>query len=231
MGHLVHPNHTEMEINDPREQARQALRTRIVEAARDIVSEAGLDALSMRALAERINYSPATLYLHFRDKDEILRGVVEAGFERLTAAVEAQIARLDENAPAGERHRALGRGYAIFALENTGYFRVMFELPTVARVGRDAKCAPEGRQEAGGSWCQLVETVQQAIAEGTLRIADAHHGAVISWGLVHGLTSLYLGGHLSAILTSSEEFLRMLEESMDVLSHGWGKETTAAAAP
>lgn len=220
-----------MDQNHTKERAREALRTRIVEAARDIVSQEGLDALSMRALAERIEYSPATLYLHFRDKDEILRGVMEAGFQRLSAAVEAQIARLGANATAGERHRAMGRGYAIFALENTGYFRVMFELPTVARIGRDAECAPQGKQEAAGSWCQVVETVQQAIAEGTLHIADAQHGAVISWGLVHGLTSLYLGGHLSAILTSSEDFLQMLEESMDVLGDGWGSETVPAAAP
>lgn len=220
-----------MDQNDAKERAREALRTRIVEAARDIVSQEGLDALSMRALAERIEYSPATLYLHFRDKEEILRGVMEAGFQRMSAAVEAQIARLGEDATAAERHRALGRGYAIFALENTGYFRVMFELPTVARIGRDAECAPEGRQAAAGSWCQVVETVQQAIAEGTLNIADAQHGAVISWGLVHGLTSLYLGGHLSTILTSSEDFLRMLEESMDVLGDGWGNETVSTAAP
>src|SRR5690606_39937486 len=49
-----------------REVAKEALRTKIVEAARDIVSEEGLDALSMRALAERIEYSPATIYLHFQ---------------------------------------------------------------------------------------------------------------------------------------------------------------------
>lgn len=220
-----------MEQNDSRERAREALRTRIVEAARDIVSQEGLDALSMRALAERIEYSPATLYLHFRDKDEILRGVMEAGFQRMSATVATQIARLGEAATAAERHRAMGRGYAIFALENTAYFRVMFELPTVARIGRDAECAPEGKPEAAGSFSQVVETIQQAIAEGTLQMADAQLGAVISWGLVHGLTSLYLGGHLSTILTSSEDFLRMLEESMHVFANGWGNETAPSAAP
>ena len=62
-----------MAIEGSREKAKEALRTRIVEAARDIVSEEGLDALSMRALAERIAYSPATIYLYFRDKEELLR--------------------------------------------------------------------------------------------------------------------------------------------------------------
>src|SRR5690606_18647214 len=101
-----------------REQAREALRTRIVEAARDIVSEEGLDALSMRALGERIEYSAATIYLHFRDKEALLHEVVEEGFRRLSAAVNAQTAALGPDADAAERHRALGRGYARFALEN-----------------------------------------------------------------------------------------------------------------
>jgi AcrR family transcriptional regulator len=72
-----------MGIAERREREKEALRTLIIEAARDILSEQGLDALSMRAIAERIEYSPATIYLYFRDKDELIREVVCAGFERL----------------------------------------------------------------------------------------------------------------------------------------------------
>src|SRR5680860_149798 len=121
-----------MGIVERREREKEALRTRIVEAARDIVSEAGLEALSMRALAERIEYSPATLYLYFRDKDELIREVVFEGFRRMGECMCAEGEGLGKDADAGQQHRASGRGYARFALENTAYFRVMFELPTVA---------------------------------------------------------------------------------------------------
>ena len=90
-----------MAIAGSREKAKEALRTRIVEAARDIVSEEGLDALSMRALAERIEYSPATIYLYFRDKEELLRDVVEQGFRRMSATVQEQTAALPGDARAG----------------------------------------------------------------------------------------------------------------------------------
>jgi AcrR family transcriptional regulator len=213
-----------MRNNEEREKAKEALRTRIVEAARDIVSEEGLDALSMRALAERIEYSAATIYLHFRDKEELLRDVVEEGFRRLSEKVQEQTAAAGPGANAAQRHRALGRAYARFALENTAYFRVMFELPTVARVGRHEHCIPEGRMEAASSWCQVVDTVQQAIDEGLLRVRDAQHGAIIAWGLVHGLTSLYLSGHLSAVVENHEAFLEMLELAMDSLGTGIGAE-------
>ena len=217
-----------MRSAESREQAKEALRTRIVEAARDIVSEDGLDALSMRALAERIEYSAATIYLHFRDKEELLREVVEEGFRRLSATVQEQTEALGPGANAAQRHRALGRAYAIFALENTAYFRVMFELPTVARVGRQEHCMPEGRAEAASSWCSVVATVQQAIDEGLIQVRDAKHGAVIAWGLVHGLTSLYLSGHLTAAVHNHQEFLAMLEVAMDSLGAGWRPVETPA---
>ena len=117
-----------------REREKEALRTRIVEAARDIVSEKGLDALSMRAIAERVEYSPGTLYLYFRDKDELLHEVVAEGFRRLSDAGKSQLEALPSGSGPVDEHRALGRAYARFALEHTAYFRVMFELPTVARV-------------------------------------------------------------------------------------------------
>ena len=209
-----------MAIAGSREKAKEALRTRIVEAARDIVSEEGLDALSMRALAERIEYSPATIYLYFRDKEELLRDVVEQGFRRMSATVQEQTAALGEGASAAERHRALGRAYARFALDNTAYFRVMFEIPGVAQLRGDGRCAHEERIDAANSWCQVVDTVQQAMDEGSMRAGDAQHGAIVAWGLVHGLTSLYLSGHLSRAVSERASFLEMLELAMDLLGDG-----------
>ncbi|HEX6924188.1 MAG TPA: TetR/AcrR family transcriptional regulator [Longimicrobiaceae bacterium] len=216
-----------MSSTQRREQAKEALRTRIVEAARDIVSELGLDALSMRALAERIEYSPATIYLYFRDKDELLREVVQEGFRRLTEKAQEETEAVGPEASPTERHRALGRAYARFALENTAYFRVMFELPTVARVGHE-KCRPEGRAEAAGPWCDVVRTVQQAIDEGLIEVKNAEHTAVIAWGLVHGLTSLYLSGHLSEMVDGHDSFLELLELAMASLGFGWRPRETSA---
>jgi AcrR family transcriptional regulator len=215
---------------ESREKAKEALRTRIVEAARDIVSEEGLDALSMRALAERIAYSPATIYLHFRDKEALLREVMEEGFRRLSETAERETEALGEGANAAQRHRALGRAYARFALDNTAYFRVMFEIPGVARMGHGADCAQEGRADAAASWCAVVDTVQEAIDEGLIRVRDAQHGAIIAWALVHGLTSLFLSGHLVRAAESPAAFMAMLELAMDSLGTGWAADETRRAS-
>jgi AcrR family transcriptional regulator len=175
----------------------------------------------MRAIAERIEYSPATLYLYFRDKDEILREVVAEGFRRLGEESRAQLALLGEDADPAERHRSLGRAYARFALENTAYFRVMFELPSVARVAGATECSGMAAPSEGSdAWCILVETLRRAIDEGRVRRTDPAHAAFLSWGLLHGLTSLYLGGHLTRVAGSQEEFFALVEDAMATMRQG-----------
>jgi AcrR family transcriptional regulator len=213
-----------MGIAERREREKEALRTRIVEAARDILSEEGLDGLSMRALAERIEYSPATIYLYFRDKDDLLREVVSEGFRRLGEYSAAQIEAAGPEATAAERHRALGRAYARFALENTAYFRVMFELPSVPRAQclRDLPPGAAAPHPPEHSWCALVDSVRASMDAGTLRVADAEQGAVVSWGLIHGLTSLYLSGHLARSVPDPESLHAQVEQAIKRISRGWG---------
>jgi AcrR family transcriptional regulator len=203
-------------IAERREREKEALRTRIVEAARDIISERGLDALSMRAIAERIEYSPATIYLYFRDKDELLGEVIRAGFGLMEEYMVAEFEAMGNPVtPAGE-HRAMGRAYARFGLENTAYFRVMFELPSVPQLAG----LPECREEDGGEPRLLEQTIQRAIDEGLYRSGDARTWALVAWGLIHGLTSLYLSGHLGSSVESHDAFLALVEEAMDSLGLG-----------
>jgi AcrR family transcriptional regulator len=211
-----------MGIAERREREKEALRTLVMEAARDILSEQGLDALSMRAIAERIEYSPATIYLYFRDKDELIREVVHAGFVRMGEYMRNEIERAAEQVSAVEAYRAMGRAYARFALENTAYFRVMFELPSVPRM----ECCPCGQLDSAPardeeSFNYAIRTLEAAMNEGSVEVFDPRRGATVGWGLVHGLTSLYLGGHLADTVGSQDEFLELVGEAQQSLYVGW----------
>lgn len=197
------------------------MRERIVEAARDIVGEQGLDALSMRALAVRIGYSPATIYLHFRDKDEILRGVMEEGFKRLSATMKRELSKLPEDATPLERYAMSGRAYARFALENTGYFRAMFKMPRVAHVEMCPEPVEGGVASAEEARDHGVTLVRRAIASGEMAATDAERAALIGWSLIHGLTSLYLSGHLSEQVSSHEAFIGLIDSAIETLGLGW----------
>jgi AcrR family transcriptional regulator len=219
-----------MGIAERREREREALRTQILEAARDILCEEGLHALSMRAIAERIEYSPATLYLYFRDKDELIREVVREGFTRLHEYFQQGIRAGEDGRPLGE-YAAMGTAYARFALENTAYFRVMFELPAVAQMDCPAAASGDATPITDApSFDTVVCSVQQAVDAGEVEIADAFRGAVIGWGLIHGLTSLYLSGHLRETVQTHERFMALIEEAQRSLYQGW-RVTDGATSP
>lgn len=215
----------EAEREAQREAQREDLRERIVEAARDIVSEEGLDALSMRALGLRIGHSPGTIYQHFRDKDELLRSVMTEGFKRLGESMESELGKLGGSASAVDRLAAMARGYARFALDSTGYFRSMFKMPGVAQL----KGCPEGPAGAG-PWVEIppeaskersTELLREAMALGHVEAGDPDRVAVVGWGLIHGLTSLYLSGHLRDEVGSHEEFMELVEGAIQTLGEGW----------
>ena len=216
-----------MGIAERREREKEALRTRIVEAARDIVSAEGLDALSMRAIAQRAEYSPATIYLYFRDKEALLREVIQKGFERMGEYMREELEEVGTTASAAEQYLALGRGYVRFAIENTAYFRVMFELPTVAHMDcLPPECAPGASPALPRDFA--VQTIQRAIDDGYFKMPDAQRGTLVGWGLVHGLTSLYLGGHLANEVSTHGDFLDLVEEAMAMLRTGWSPGETRA---
>jgi AcrR family transcriptional regulator len=211
-----------MGIAERREREKEALQTRILEAARDILSEEGLDGLSMRAIADRIEYSAGTIYTYFRDKDELIRAVVRSGFERLNEYTQAEIEADAQAANPVQQFAAMGRAYARFALENTAYFRVMFELPAAAQLdcpyGGDEQGCTTGEEP---SFDPVVDMIQRAIDAELVAIRDASRGAVIGWGLIHGMTSLYLSGHLRDLVKSHEEFLELVVEAQASLYVGW----------
>ncbi len=208
-----------MGIAERREREKEMLRARIVEAARDLLSEQGLNALSMRAIAERIEYSPATIYLYFRDKDELTREVVREGFRRMQAVMMEELARLPETASGAEQYGATGRAYARFAVENAAYFRVMFELPAAAHV----ECPEPAEGPDESSFVRVVESVEAGLRDGSILGGDARRIALIGWGLVHGLTSLYLSGHLVETAPDQETFMALVDEAIGALGSGWRK--------
>jgi AcrR family transcriptional regulator len=202
-------------VAERRERERELLRGQIIDAARDLLVEQGLAGLSMRAIAERIEYSPATIYIYFRDKEELIREVVHTGFERMGAVVSAEQSRLDETAGAADQYRAMGRAYARFALENPAYFRVMFELPGAAEL----KCEEPADRPQG--FDAAVEMVARAVASGEFGRVDPRRTAVLGWGVIHGLTSLYLTGHLRQDADTPEAFLNLIDDAMRSLYEGW----------
>ena len=196
-----------------------------MDVARDLLLEAGLGGLSMRSIAERIEYSPATIYLYFRDKEELLEAVMEAGFGRLHEVVMAELGRAGADATWRDQYRAMGRAYARFAIANPAYFRVMFELPGTCRVAQSERPTihPDALE-------QSEHMIRRAMEAGQLRVPDARRTALYGWGLIHGLVTLYLAGHLRDEVGSEDEFMALVEDAMQNAYAGWRPEGSGGEA-
>jgi AcrR family transcriptional regulator len=106
-----------------REQERRDLRELILKAAGDEFLEKGYDTFSLRRIAERIGYTPTTIYLHFRNKDDLLLATVQEGFEAFDKQMEQTAAAHPDPI---KRIEALGRAYIEFGLRNPALYRLMF---------------------------------------------------------------------------------------------------------
>jgi AcrR family transcriptional regulator len=113
---------TVMGIAERKHRQKQALRARILDAARRIVMREGFTALSMRKIADAIEYSPATLYLHFASRDEIAHALCEEGFAQLLKMLEPLAAIVDPV----ERLKAFGRAYVAFGVAHPQTYRLIF---------------------------------------------------------------------------------------------------------
>ena len=133
-----------MGITERKTRQKQALRERILDAARRIVVREGFAALSMRKIADAIEYSPATLYLYFASRDEIARALCTEGYAQLLATFEP----LAQIADPAERLKAMARAYVGFGVAHPQTYRLIFmEDPTY--MGAALGAASEAEQCAG----------------------------------------------------------------------------------
>lgn len=183
-----------MPIRDRKSRQQEALRTAIVDAAYALVEEGGEEAVSIRAIADRIEYSLRTIYLYFTDKEAILDAVRERGFEELAALLAdteiSDYAGSPEQIPR-ERLKRLGSAYLRFAVERSRLFRVMyFRIPQMFcdPISLDTPVDSGG----GTSFSILLRAVAAYLGSGTRITAEVRALSVALWGMVHGLAAIEL---------------------------------------
>jgi len=160
----------------------------ILEAARDLIADGGIEALSMRAVAERVGVSATALYHHFANKQALVDAVVRKAFERFGAEMEQAVRAHPKGSL--ERVSALGYAYVRFAVENEAYFRVIFSI--AAPHPREVEDLPHG-----AGYPILRRCIEEAMASGAMRAADPDLMAHYLWTHVHGIVTLALSCRLS----------------------------------
>ncbi|SAK67618.1 TetR family transcriptional regulator [Caballeronia hypogeia] len=173
-----------------RREQREALRERILEVSRQIVKRDGFASLSMRKLADAIDYSPAALYLHFRSRGEIAQALRMEGHARLHEAFLAQASIAEPAA----RLNAMARAYVEFGLAEPETYRLMFMEPA-----EPPDAAANAIDPAAHGRAPTLSLIADAFVE--LRAADrlpphVAPGACAEglWANLHGIVALALNG-------------------------------------
>src|SRR4051794_38769779 len=121
-----------MGSNERREREREQVRTKILNAARELFVSEGYEAVTMRKIAQRIEYTPTAIYFHFKDKAALVRELCGVDFLILAKKL-VGLEKIDDPLEKLER---IGYAYVEFALEHPNHYRLMFMTPLPA-VDRD----------------------------------------------------------------------------------------------
>jgi AcrR family transcriptional regulator len=170
-----------MGVKERRQREKTQVREKILDAALEFFARKGVEGVTMRALADAIEYSPPVIYAHFRDKDAIIRELCNRQIRGLAQAF-STFGALDPV----ERLRRIGYAYTDFAVQHPSHFRFLFltEHALPDELGDD----PEQN-----AYAFLKQTVKDGLAAGVFRAGytDAEEIAQLCWGSAHGLVALH----------------------------------------
>jgi len=153
------------------------LRAQLIAAVRDLVETHGPDGFSVSEAARRAGVSSAAPYKHFKDRHEILRGVVSEAMDRLRAAMEAGAAAHPHGSL--EAVAAVGQAYVDFARAEPGVFRLVFGLT------EGHENAPDLLAKGEGCFGVVVKAVAACLGLPTSD-PDVQRRAYMLWSFVHG---------------------------------------------
>lgn len=193
-----------------RERRRLSTRGEILTAARELLLEVGPEALSLRQVARRADFSPAALYTYFASRDELVVSLFAESFERL----DAYLRRVPLDLPPDRRVVELGMAYMDFARDNP------MDLRCILTADPQDLPPSSGKALGLGAAMLLGQTFREGVEQGVfvgrtgLTVAEMAYGA---WALVHGMVSI-AGIDLSEVADQvSAEPRRVLESYVRML--------------
>ena len=207
-----------MTISTRKERQKEELKGKILQAAKELFMQKGFEEVSIRNIAEKIEYSPTTIYLYFKDKDDIFCELHREGFTLLNQYFRP----LAHVADPYERLKAINKAYISFALENGEFYDLMFIINSPMKaIQKDESDWEEGKR----AFAFLVDTIEQCIAKGYFKNMRTEVVAFTVWSMVHGIASLEIRNRCPVVEDLNEKDLAhkasdMVNEILDRMHAG-----------
>ncbi|MGV7116068.1 TetR/AcrR family transcriptional regulator [Paenibacillus kyungheensis] len=168
-----------------RERDNEQLRSKIMDAARTLFVTEGYAHVSMRKIADRIEYSPTTIYHYFANKEAIVQELLREVYSQFFTVLTKQANELEENGydiPA--RLFLVSKTYVEYGITHPDHYDIMFisNLEAVSNAELDVNDRLNG-------YTFLHEAVQIAIDQNYIIHAEADMIVRSLWAMLHGLTT------------------------------------------
>src|ERR1044072_333936 len=187
-----------MGITERKEKQKLEIRKAILDASMKLFVEQGYENVSIRKIADLIEYSPTTVYLYFKDKNEILFELHEVGFHKM-AEYNAELWTIKN--PLVRLHK-MGEFYMKFGLENPAFYDLMFILNAPMEALQVVeKCEWKSGDQALG---KLKETIQECMDKNLIEKGDVDGISMAFWSLVHGMVSLAIRNRFDKLVTADQ---------------------------
>ncbi|MEL6550266.1 MAG: TetR/AcrR family transcriptional regulator [Pseudomonadota bacterium] len=183
------------------------LKGQLLEAVRQLVEQHGPEGFSIAEACRLAGVSTAAPYKHFKDRQDILRGVILAGMERMGTAMQAAA----DAYPAGDPRRviALGKAYTSFAQDEPGLFQLTFGL--AAEHSSDEEMSAEGRETFG----IVIRVVAEHLGR-DMEDPEVADRAYALWCAVHGHSFLRLDGKAeqTKVMVDEDQYLALVGQAI-----------------
>lgn len=201
-----------MSSDERKEREKREMRQLIIKTAMKLFIAEGIENVSIRKIADAIEYSPGSIYSYFKDKGEILHAIHSEGFEKLFALQQS----LDSIKNPRERLAKMGELYIRFAMENKDYYDLMFIARGVAEKIVEKKEWDAGQR----SYDSLRTTVAECIDNGYMKDTEIDAATFAMWGFVHGMASLIIRGRCA--MMPDEAVKHILQGSLKFVNDNIG---------
>lgn len=178
-----------MGVQERRKREKSETRDKILDAARELFVTEGYEGVSMRCVAEKIEYSPTAIYVHFADKNELFRELCHQDYARLAEVFRSSVMSTDSV----DRLKQIGAIYVEFGIRNPNHYKFMFMTPHPPHELDEADREIMGNPEED-AYAFLKWAVQQAMDAGCFRaeLQDADLISQTLWASMHGVISLQI---------------------------------------
>jgi AcrR family transcriptional regulator len=195
-----------MRTNNQRPDTKQ----RILRAACELLEHEGMDAVSIRRVAKKVQITPMGIYNHFPSLEALLLAVYETGVSKLARYMWKELVRADSP---HEKLRALVRSYIGFGTKNPHYYSLIFGTEFIQKYLWDS---PPRSLVMENFWLPFTEVIEACQESGLIDPAvNSQEIATHLWASMHGYVSFLIIGRLQQLWQMDEEnILKSMEKHL-----------------